>query len=82
MFFQAVERAEMNFALRTVAVVGSASSAMLINAVEQAGYNAKTLSNESETDVLEENFPGPEHSFTIPDEEWNIFLKRVGDLDQ
>ena len=35
-----------------------------------------------QTDVLEGEFPGPEHSFTITEEEWELFMKRVGDLDQ
>jgi len=33
-----------------------------------------------QTDVIEGEFPGPEHSFTITDEEWELFRKRGGDL--
>lgn len=49
-----VERAEMNFAQRTVIVTGIAASNALIKAVEQAGYNAKTLTVGAEDDALEE----------------------------
>lgn len=49
-----VTEAEMNFALRTVSVVGSADAADLIKAVEAAGYNAKPTAGESETDALDE----------------------------
>ena len=36
-----VSTAEMNFALRTVSISGSAEEADLIKAVEKAGYSAK-----------------------------------------
>ncbi|MFA7553347.1 MAG: heavy metal translocating P-type ATPase [Spongiibacteraceae bacterium] len=49
-----VTEAEMNFAQRTVSVVGSASAAELIKAIEAAGYNAKSSSGESESDALDE----------------------------
>ncbi|MCK4767114.1 MAG: 3-methyl-2-oxobutanoate hydroxymethyltransferase [Desulfobacula sp.] len=35
-----------------------------------------------QTDVLEGEFPGPEHSFTITDEEWEMFMERMGDSNQ
>jgi Cu+-exporting ATPase len=44
----------MNFADRTVTVTGGASGALLIHAVEEAGYGARTLSGASEEDSLEE----------------------------
>jgi Cu+-exporting ATPase len=50
----AVDRAEMNFAQRTVTVSGTATPAELINAVEQAGYHAKVSTAESEDDALSE----------------------------
>ena len=49
-----VTEAEMNFAQRTVSVVGTADAADLIKAVEKAGYNAKPTSGESEDDALDE----------------------------
>lgn len=49
-----VQKAEMNFALRTATVTGTANSASLIGAVENAGYNAKTLDTESADDTLEQ----------------------------
>lgn len=49
-----VQRAEMNFAQRTVSVTGLAVPDALIQAVERAGYNAKTSSAESDIDVLDE----------------------------
>ena len=48
-----VAKAEMNFALRTVSVTGTAQTEKLIKAVESAGYNAKS-SNGKEEDLLEE----------------------------
>ena len=48
-----VEKAEMNFAARSVSVTGTADSESLIHAVEGAGYNARTISAESEDDALE-----------------------------
>lgn len=49
-----VNRAEMNFAQRTVTVAGKATPAELIKAVEQAGYSAKMSTAESEGDALSE----------------------------
>jgi Cu+-exporting ATPase len=49
-----VQSAEMNFAQRTVGVTGSANAGVLVKAVENAGYNAKVTSAESEDDVLAE----------------------------
>lgn len=49
-----VESAEMNFADRTVTVKGSASSDAMIEAVDNAGYKASVIENESESDALEE----------------------------
>ena len=49
-----VTQAEMNFAQRTVSVEGSADTAQLIKAVEQAGYNAKVTTAENEDDALSE----------------------------
>lgn len=49
-----VENAEMNFADRTVTVKGSANTDSMIEAVENAGYQASLIENESESDALEE----------------------------
>jgi len=49
-----VVNAEMNFALRTVSVTGTTQTAVLIRAVENAGYNAKSSSGQAEEDLLEE----------------------------
>ncbi|MFT4907126.1 MAG: Cu+-exporting ATPase [Oleispira sp.] len=49
-----VSRAEMNFAQRTVTVAGTAKPLDLIKAVEQAGYNAKVSTAESEDEALNE----------------------------
>ena len=49
-----VQKAEMNFALRTVTVAGIADSASLIGAVENAGYNAKAMDTESGEEELEQ----------------------------
>jgi Cu+-exporting ATPase len=49
-----VFRADMNFAQRTVAVRGKADNQALIKAVEKAGYSAKTIAADSDTDALEE----------------------------
>jgi len=49
-----VTSAEMNFADRTVTVVGNAHENELIKAVESVGYNAKTLESGQEDDALEE----------------------------
>jgi Cu+-exporting ATPase len=49
-----VERAEMNFAQRTVTVASKVSPAELIKAVEQAGYHAKMSTAASEDEALSE----------------------------
>ncbi|WP_022957168.1 heavy metal translocating P-type ATPase [Spongiibacter tropicus] len=49
-----VEKAEMNFAMRTVSVAGTAPADALVNAVEKAGYNAKIATAEHEDDALAE----------------------------
>jgi Cu+-exporting ATPase len=49
-----VERAEMNFADRTVTVAGDAAADRLIAAVEGAGYQATLMNHVSEGDALEE----------------------------
>ena len=49
-----VERAEMNFADRTVLVSGTAETEALINAIESAGYNAKALNDSPGSDALED----------------------------
>ena len=51
---QGVERAEMNFADRTVLVSGTAETEALITAVESAGYNAKALNDSHGSDALDE----------------------------
>lgn len=51
---EGVERAEMNFAQRTVFIEGSASIDSLINAVEGSGYNAKPIDAETEEELLDE----------------------------
>lgn len=51
---QGVRSAEMNFAQRTVMVVGNVPDATLISAVEIAGYNAKVDTSESEEEALDE----------------------------
>lgn len=48
------QRVEMNFADRSVQVEGNASSAELIEAVENIGYKAKPMNSESEQDALDE----------------------------
>jgi Cu+-exporting ATPase len=49
-----VDRADMNFAQRTVTVTGKVTPAELIKAVEQAGYHAKMSAAESESEALSE----------------------------
>ena len=51
---QGVSTAEMNFAQRTVSVTGQASNTELIQAIEQAGYNAKISDAASEDEALNE----------------------------
>ncbi|MBA6296249.1 heavy metal translocating P-type ATPase [Colwellia sp. MB02u-9] len=49
-----VDSAEMNFALRTVSVVGKVAPNVLIKAIETIGYNAKSASDRSDNDLLDE----------------------------
>jgi len=49
-----VSNAEMNFADRTVLVIGQVTSEQLISAVESVGYNAKALCGDNENDALAE----------------------------
>jgi Cu+-exporting ATPase len=49
-----VESAEMNFAQRTVLVMGNVPDSTLISAIEIAGYNAKIDTSESEEQALNE----------------------------
>ena len=49
-----VQKAEMNFAQRTVRVVGATNLSSLIKAVENAGYNAKEISAENEEQFISE----------------------------
>jgi Cu+-exporting ATPase len=49
-----VNRAEMNFAQRTVTVAGTVEQLDLIRAVENAGYSAKVSKAETEGDALSE----------------------------
>ncbi|WP_426369963.1 heavy metal translocating P-type ATPase [Pseudocolwellia sp. HL-MZ7] len=49
-----VESAEMNFALRTVTVIGAVETKRLIKAVESIGYNAKSAEDKSDNDLIDE----------------------------
>ncbi|HEY5716193.1 MAG TPA: heavy metal translocating P-type ATPase [Psychromonas sp.] len=49
-----VQQAQMNLALRTVSVTGHAATKTLIQAIESAGYHAKSTGNASDQDLLEE----------------------------
>lgn len=49
-----VSHAEMNFALRTVSVSGNADVQLLINAIENIGYNAKSTNEKNENQFLDE----------------------------
>ncbi|MBH0034462.1 copper-translocating P-type ATPase [Pseudoalteromonas sp. NZS71_1] len=51
---QGAQNVEMNFAQRTVRVEGKACESTLIKAVENIGYSAKPMSNESDQDALDE----------------------------
>ncbi|WP_024608879.1 heavy metal translocating P-type ATPase [Pseudoalteromonas sp. TAB23] len=51
---QGAQNVEMNFAERTVRVEGKACESTLIKAVENIGYSAKPMSNESDQDALDE----------------------------
>lgn len=48
-----VEKAEMNFALRTVVITGRVETDILIKAVESIGYNAKSADNISDDELLD-----------------------------
>ncbi len=49
-----VDDAVMNFPLRMVTVTGSAGEDVLINAVENAGYNAKSTQGSTDDELLDE----------------------------
>jgi Cu+-exporting ATPase len=49
-----VEKAEMNLAQRTVSVDGSATTQSLIDAIRRIGYDAQSLKDKSDNDVLDE----------------------------
>ncbi|MGB5447235.1 MAG: heavy metal translocating P-type ATPase, partial [Psychromonas sp.] len=49
-----VQQAQMNLALRTVSVTGHAATQSLIDAIESAGYHAKSTDNASDQTLLEE----------------------------
>jgi Cu+-exporting ATPase len=49
-----VDSAEMNFALRTVSVAGKVAPEVLIKAIETIGYNAKSASDSSDDELLDE----------------------------
>ena len=49
-----VEKAEMNFALRTVSVTGDVKQDLLISTVESIGYNAKSTNEASDEELLDE----------------------------
>jgi Cu+-exporting ATPase len=51
---QGVISAQMNFAQRSVSVIGNVHDADLILAIEQLGYNAKTDTSESEEEAIDE----------------------------
>lgn len=51
---EGVDSAEMNFAQRSVLVIGKVKDNQLIKAIEQAGYNAIVSTNETEEDALDE----------------------------
>lgn len=51
---QGAQNVEMNFAQRTVRVEGKARESTLIKVVENIGYSAKPMSNESDQDALDE----------------------------
>lgn len=51
---EGVDSASMNFAMRTVSVTGSASTEVLIQAIERAGYNARSSAETSDEALLDE----------------------------
>lgn len=51
---KAVDNAEMNFALRTVLVTGQVEADSLIKTIESIGYNAKSVNEASDNELLDE----------------------------
>ena len=49
-----VQQAQMNFALRTVSITGDVDPQTIIQAIESAGYNAKSTDNASDEKLLGE----------------------------
>ena len=49
-----VENAQMNFALRMVSITGDVNAKVLINAIESIGYNAKSVSESSDNELIDE----------------------------
>jgi Cu+-exporting ATPase len=49
-----VEDAQMNFALRMVSITGDVNAKVLINAIESIGYNAKSVNESSDNELLDE----------------------------
>lgn len=65
-----VTNAEMNFAERSVLVLGSSSSHALIKAVEQAGYNATLANTDSDEAAIEEKEQA----------DWSYYKKLMRDM--
>ncbi|MBL4680110.1 MAG: copper-translocating P-type ATPase [Pseudomonadales bacterium] len=63
-----VDRAEMNFALRTVLVTGQVEAERLIIAIEEIGYHAKSANDTSDDELLDEK--------EIADQKYYIRLMR------
>ena len=49
-----LEDAQMNFALRMVSITGDVNAKVLINAIESIGYNAKSVNESSDNELLDE----------------------------
>ena len=49
-----VENAQMNFALRMVSITGDVNAKVLINAIESIGYNAKSVNESSDNELIDE----------------------------
>ena len=49
-----VEDAQMNFALRMVSITGDVNAKVLINAIESIGYNAKSVNESSDNELIDE----------------------------
>ncbi|MBA6289108.1 heavy metal translocating P-type ATPase [Colwellia sp. MB3u-4] len=60
-----VDSAEMNFALRTVSIVGKVGPNVLIKAIETIGYNAKSASDRSDNDLLDEKELADQKYYTV-----------------